>query len=68
METQAIRQLNPRIVLHAGSLNKQMKLTLYRFAGLSWRQVIGHSVGLVANVIIICLMDKTKSLRMYGVI
>ncbi|ORJ49274.1 hypothetical protein B2M27_16330 [Kluyvera intermedia] len=68
METLAFRQLNPRFVQHTGSVNKQMKLTLYRFAYLSWRQSIGHSVGLIRNVIIICLMDKTKSLRVKGVI
>ncbi|EHM47235.1 hypothetical protein HMPREF0880_02982 [Yokenella regensburgei ATCC 43003] len=64
-ETQAFRQLNPRLVQLAGSWIKQWPAAFLHFAHLSERQVPGHGVGLLSNVNVIVADDKTKSLRLY---
>lgn len=45
-----------------------MKEPIIHFACLSWRQGVGLGVGLLSNVTIMSLGDKTKSLRMHNVI
>ncbi|HCQ11653.1 MAG TPA: transcriptional regulator [Leclercia adecarboxylata] len=68
MENQAFRQHNHRFVQRAGSWIKQVKVTHFHFACLSWRQCVGLRVGLASNVTTMTLRDKTKSLRMHNVI
>ncbi|PSS53565.1 transcriptional regulator [Enterobacter sp. FS01] len=68
MENQAFRQHNHRFVQRAGSWNKQMKVTRFHFACLSWRQYVGLRVGLAPNVTTIALRDKAISLRMHKAI
>ncbi|AUU84924.1 transcriptional regulator [Leclercia sp. LSNIH6] len=68
MENQAFRQHNHRFVQRAGSWFKQVKVTRFHFACLSWRQCVRLRVGLAPNVNTIGLRDKTKSLRMRNVI